>query len=78
MRMNWRKRLQFLIHNPYNDIAKHLPLWSEVPTRPTDPLGIEAWERDNVMRKYWASRLENGYNQTNIVIRDTPFDPLPI
>ena len=28
------------------------------------------------MRRYWSSRLNGGYNLTNIFIRESPYDPL--
>lgn len=45
-----------------------------MPTRPeaSDVLGIDQWDRENVMRKYWSARLNGGYTQTNIIIRDSP------
>ena len=32
---------------------------------------METWERDNVVRKHWAARLNGGYTQTNIIIGNT-------
>lgn len=73
MRMDWRDRIQVLFSNQNPD-TEPLPSWAEVPTRPSEPWAIEQWERDNVMRSYWANRLNGGYIQTNIVIRESPYD----
>nr|YP_009543488.1 LAGLIDADG endonuclease [Coniothyrium glycines]AYU74378.1 LAGLIDADG endonuclease [Coniothyrium glycines] len=70
MRMNWRDRIQILFSNK-NPGMEPLPMWSEVPPRPSEPWALEQWERDNHMRTYWAERLNGGYIQTNIVIRDS-------
>jgi len=75
-RIDINKRMQWIFSNQ-NSEFQPLPMWSEVPTRPTDPLEIEAWERENVLRRYWSTRLNGGYIQTDIIIRDSPFDPLP-
>jgi hypothetical protein len=69
MRMNWRERVQIFFSNQNTDFEP-LPSWFEVPTRPSDPLGIEQWERDNVMRRFWSARLNEGYTQTNITVEN--------
>ena len=73
MRVDWRERIEILFSNQ-NSEFEPLPSWFEVPTRPSDPLAIEQWERDNVMRSYWANRLNEGYIQTNIIVKDSPFE----
>lgn len=73
--MAWRERIQVIFSNQ-NPNREPLPSWSEVPTRPSEPLAIEQWERDNVMRRYWSSRLNNGYSQLNIFVRDSPYEDL--
>jgi hypothetical protein len=71
MRMNWRERVQIFFSNQNPD-RQPFPSWFEVPTRPTEPLAIEEWERDNVIRRFWAARLNGGYTQTNLIIGNTP------
>jgi hypothetical protein len=73
---SWRDRIA-VIFSQQNDTFQPLPMWSEVPTQPETPLGREIWERANIMRKYWAARLNGGYIQTDIIIRDSPYDSLP-
>ena len=75
MRMNWRDRIRIYFSNQNPDMQP-IPLWSEVPTRPSEPWAIEEWEKDNLVRSYWANRLNGGYIQTNIIIRDSPYDNL--
>lgn len=76
MRVNWQERIHMLYHNPGME-RQPWPMWSEVPTEPSNPLDRERWENYNVMRIYWSTRLNEGYSMTNIYIRDTPFDSLP-
>ena len=75
MVMAWRERIQ-VIFSSQNPNREPLPSWSEVPTRPSEHLALEQWERDNVMRRYWATRLNNGYSLLNIFVRDSPYEDL--
>jgi hypothetical protein len=72
-RMDWHERIQTFFSNQISD-RQPMPSWSVVPTRPTNPWDIEQWERDNVIRRFWSARLNGGYDQTNVVIVDSPFD----
>jgi hypothetical protein len=73
---NWRERIQ-VIFSQQNPPFEPLPSWSEVPTRPVDPWDIKRWERDNHARNYWSNRLNGGYIQTDIYIRESPYDTPP-
>jgi len=69
MRVDFRERISLLFSHQLPD-AQPMPLWFEVPPRPTEPWAIEIWERDNAIRDYWATRLNGGYT-----IQTTTLDP---
>jgi hypothetical protein len=69
MRADFRESISLLFSHQIPD-AQPMPSWFEVPTRPTEPWAIEIWEKDNVIRNYWANRLNGGYTQTNVIIGD--------
>lgn len=74
-RVHWRERLQILFSYQNPDLQP-MPSWFEVPTRPSEPWAIEEWERDNVARRFWSKRLNGGYYQTNIIIKDSVNDSI--
>lgn len=76
MTRNWCERIQLIFSNQ-NPYYQPLPSWFDVPTRPTNPSDLERWEKDNIMRRFWTTRLNGGYLQTDIVIRDSPYDSHP-
>jgi len=67
------RQLIFQNIKPYDESQKHplpLPSWFEVPPRPTNLEEIETWEKDNEVRKKWASKfpfLPEHYEQINIL-----------
>jgi hypothetical protein len=68
-RMDWLERIQ-TFYSHQNPDRQPFPSWSEVPTRPEGAWELEQWERDNEVRKFWATRLNGGYEQTNLVVQD--------
>jgi hypothetical protein len=70
---DFRDRVSLLFSNQLPD-AQPIPSWFEVPTRPSEPWAIEIWERDNLIRNWWAEKLNGGYIQANVIIEPTVID----